>query len=129
MADDKYKIEVVANSNTGNVYDGTAKSASGFETLEFKVGRNTFTVSGLATSDPTETNAGSYANAISGTAVVTDAAGNDVTAQFKVTTVDGTLEIAKADITATTVSTAPSSSAGRTPPTASTPAATSAPSL
>ena len=96
---EKYEIEVVANSNTGNVYDGTEKSATGFETLTFTVEGNTYTVSGLTTSDPASTNVCSLTNAISGTAVVKDAAGNDVTAQFDVTTTDGTLEILPAAIT------------------------------
>ncbi len=50
--DEKYEITVVENSNTGNIYDGTAKSAVGFETLTFTVEGNIFTVSGLETSDP-----------------------------------------------------------------------------
>ena len=95
----KYAITVVANSSTGNVYDGTAKSATGFKTLEFTVEGNTYTVSGLTTSDPSSTNVCTLTNAISGTAVVKDAAGNIVTSQFTVTTTNGTLEIAKRDIT------------------------------
>ncbi len=90
---DKYEITVVANSNTGNVYDGTAKSATGFETLTFTVEGNTYTVSGLTTSNPTSTNVCNLTNAISGTAVVKDGNGNDVTAQFNVTAQDGTLAI------------------------------------
>ena len=96
---DKYEITVVANSNTGNVYDGTAKSAAGFETLEFTVDGNTYTVSGLSTSDPSSTDVCNLPNTISGTAVVKDAAGNDVTSQFTVSTTDGTLEITPAAIT------------------------------
>ena len=95
----KYEITVVANSNTGNVYDGTTKSATGFETLEFTVDGNTYTVSGLETSDPSSTNICNLTNAISGTAVVKDTAGNNVTAQFDVHTTDGTLEITTREVT------------------------------
>ena len=91
--DNKYVITVVAKSSTGNVYDGTAKSVSGFETLTFTVDGNTYTVSGLTTSNPSSTDVATLTNAISGTAVVTDAAENDVTSQFTVNTTNGTLEI------------------------------------
>ena len=97
--DDKYAITVVAKSSTGNVYDGTTKSVSGFETLEFTVEGNTYTVSGLTTSNPSSTDVATLTNAISGTAVVKDAARNDVTSQFNVTTTDGTLEITARPIT------------------------------
>ena len=97
--DDKYQITVTANSNTGNVYDGTVKSAEGFETLEFTIDGNTYTVSGLETSDPVSADVCELANEISGTAVVSDAAGRDVTAQFEVATEDGTLEITAREIT------------------------------
>ena len=95
----KYAITVVAKSSTGNVYDGTAKSVSGFETLEFTVEGNAYTVSGLTTSAPSSTDVATLTNAISGAAVVTDAAGNDVTSQFTVTTTDGTLKITARPIT------------------------------
>ena len=86
-------ITVVAKSSTGNVYDGTEKSVSGFETLTFTVDGNNYTVSGLTTSDPKSTNVANLSNTISGTAMVTDAAENDVTSQFTVNTTNGTLEI------------------------------------
>ena len=88
-----YAITVVANSSTDNVYDGTTKSVSGFETLTFTVDGNTYTVEGLTTSDPSSANVCNLTNAISGTAVVKDGNGNDVTAQFNVTAQDGTLAI------------------------------------
>ena len=91
--EEKYEITVKANSNTGNTYDGTEKSAEGFETLEFEVDGNTYTVEGLTTSDPKSTNVATLTNEISGTAVVKDANGNDVTGQFTVSTENGTLEI------------------------------------
>ena len=81
------------------MYDGTAKSVSGFEKLNFTVEGNTYTVSGLTTSDPSSTNVANLPNTISGTAVVKDADGNNVTSQFNVTTTNGTLEIIKRDIT------------------------------
>jgi len=96
---EKYAITVVAKSSSGHVYDGTEKSVAGFETTSFNVGGHTYTVSGLTTSDPHRTNAGSSTNAISGTAVVKDAANNDVTNQFNVTTQNGTLEIAARGVT------------------------------
>ena len=57
----------------------------GFETLEFTVGGNEYTVSGLSAS-VSGTDAGTYPSNVTGTAKVTDAAGNDVTSQFSVTT-------------------------------------------
>ena len=95
----KYSITVEAESSTGNIYDGTAKSATGFKTLEFEVEGNTYTVSGLTTSDPSSTDVCNLTNAISGTAVVKDANNNDVTAQFNVTTKDGKLEIKAREVT------------------------------
>ena len=96
---EKYTIKVVANSNTGNTYDGTEKSVSGFEKLMFQVEGKTYSVEGLSTSNPALTEAGTVANEITGTAVVKDSYGNDVTAQFTVSTEDGTLEIAKRGVT------------------------------
>ena len=97
---EKYKITVVAKSSTGNTYDGTEKSAEGFETLEFTIGGNTYTVSGLTTSDPSSKDVCELPNEISGDAIVKDADGNDVTAQFEVGTENGTLEILPREITA-----------------------------
>ena len=97
-----YEITVVANSSTGNVYDGTAKSATSFQTLNFTVESNTYTVEGLTTSNPSSTDVCNLTNAVSGTAVVKDVAGNDVTAQFNVATTNGTLSITPATLTVTT---------------------------
>ena len=97
----KYEITVKANSNTGNTYDGTEKSAEGFEKTTFEVDGNTYTVEGLTTSDPKSTNVATLTNEISGTAVVKDANGNDVTGQFTVSTENGTLEILPAEVTLT----------------------------
>ncbi len=69
--------------------------------MEFSVEGNTYTVEGLTTSNPSSTNVCSLTNAISGTAVVKDAKGNDVTNQFTVHTTNGTLEIKPATLTIT----------------------------
>ena len=72
-------------------------------TLEFEVEGNTYTVEGLTTSDPSSVNVCNLTNAISGTAVVKDAAGEDVTAQFTVKTENGTLEITEATLKITVI--------------------------
>ena len=95
--DAAFEIEVVANS-AEETYDGTQKSAEGFETLEFTENGQTYTVSGLSAS-ASGTDAGTYASAISGVAVVTDAQGNDVTDQFAVSVRPGTLTIAPRELT------------------------------
>lgn len=96
--DAKYQITVKANSAAAT-YDGEQHSATGIETNEFTVEGNVYTVSGLTTEDPVKTNAGTYPNNITGTAVVTDANGNDVSGQFEVTTENGSLVIDKAAVT------------------------------
>ena len=96
---EKYEITVVANSNEVT-YDGEVHSVSGFKTLSFTVEGNTYTVSGLD-ARVSGTNAGEYTNAVTGTAVVKDANGNDVTDQFTVKTENGTLTINKATVTIT----------------------------
>lgn len=93
----KYEITVVANSDTVT-YDGAEHSVSGFETTVFTVDGNTYTVSGL-TASVKGTNAKEYTNKVIGTAVVKDANGNDVTAQFTVTTEDGSLTITPRPLT------------------------------
>ncbi|MCB7515069.1 hypothetical protein LI073_13985, partial [bacterium 210917-SL.2.15] len=47
------------------------------------------------------TDAGTYTSAVTGTAVVKDSDGNDVTAQFSVKTENGTLTVTKRDVTIT----------------------------
>ena len=94
---EKYKITVTANS-AEFTYDGNEHAVEGFETLEFTVGGNEYTVSGLSAS-VSGTDAGTYPNNVIGTAKVTDAAGNDVTSQFSVTTESGSLVINKAKAT------------------------------
>ena len=94
---EKYKITVKANS-AESTYDGNEHAVEGFETLEFAVDGNEYTVSGLSAS-VSGTDAGIYPNNVTGTAKVTDAAGNDVTSQFSVTTESGSLVINKAKAT------------------------------
>lgn len=95
-----YKITVVANSG-GEMYNGAAQTVEGFETLTFTTeDGNTYTVSGL-TASTTETDAGEYAVNVVGTPVVKDAAGNDVSDQFSVSTENGTLTITKRSVTLT----------------------------
>ena len=94
---EKYEITVEANSSTGNIYDGSEKSVSGFKTLTFEVNGQTYTVEGLNAS-AAGTDADTYTAEVKGTAVVKDAAGNDVTAQFDVKQKDGQLVIDKAVI-------------------------------
>ena len=91
-------ITVEANS-TSVTYDGEIHSAVGLKTTEFVVGGKTYTVSGLSTEDPSATDAGTYTNNITGTAKVTDAAGNDVTGEFDVEVKDGSLVIDPAEVT------------------------------
>lgn len=94
---EKYEITVTANS-AEFTYDGNEHMAEGFKTLEFTVDGNEYTVSGLSAS-VSGTDAGIYPNNVTGTAKVTDAAGNDVTSQFSVTTESGSLVINKAKAT------------------------------
>ena len=99
--DAKYNVTLVANSNTGNIYDGSEKSATGIQTDEFEIDGVKYKVSGYHTSDPTATDAGTYDNVITGTYKVMDPEGNDVTDQFAVATQNGKLEIAKRKVTLT----------------------------
>ena len=94
--DAKYEIEVESNS-AEFTYDGNEHMAEGFKTLEFTVDGNEYTVSGLNASG-VKTDAGTYSNAITGTAKVVDVSGNDVTDQFSVTTKSGSLVIKQASV-------------------------------
>lgn len=85
-------ITVEANS-TSATYDGGTHSAAGLKTTEFVVGGKAYTVSGLSTEDPSAADAGTYTNNVTGTAKVSDAAGNDVTSEFAVEIKDGSLVI------------------------------------
>ena len=98
----KYEVTIKANS-TSTTYDGRVHSAKGLESTTVIANGRTFTVEGLTTSDPRGKDANvkpdDYINHITGTPVIKDEAGNDVTSQFEVTTVDGKLTIAKRDVT------------------------------
>ena len=98
--DAKYQVTVKANSGNAT-YDGKAHQATGVETYKFTVEGNEYTVSGFTTEDPSKTDAGTYSNNITGTPIVTDANGNVVTSEFQVNTENGSLVIAKADVTLT----------------------------
>ena len=92
---EKYQITLTPNSKS-EAYDGTEKSVSGFETLEFQINGQTFYVSGVEAS-AAGTDAGEYPVTKSGQAVVTDAEGNDVTDQFIVNIDDAKLTIVGVD--------------------------------
>ncbi|MDO5791103.1 MAG: hypothetical protein Q4Q41_00880 [Coriobacteriia bacterium] len=100
----QYQVTVEANSSIGNTYDGVEHAATGLKTSEFTVDGQKYTVEGLSTSDPKAVKAGEYANIISGTPVVKDANGNDVSSQFAVKLVPGELKIAKRSVTLTSAS-------------------------
>ena len=96
---EKLSITVRANGGTAT-YDGKDHTVSGLETTEFTVNGKKFTVEGLSAA-VTGKNAGSYTNEVKGTATVKDEAKNDVTSQFTVSKVDGSLEISKRKVTLT----------------------------
>ena len=99
---ERYQITLTPNS-ASVTYDGTEKSVSGFESLEFEVDGSAYTVSGL-TAGATGTDAGEYPVEVTGDVVVTDSDGNDVTSQFAVTTEVGALTIAPRPVTLTSAS-------------------------
>ncbi|MGN8752407.1 LPXTG cell wall anchor domain-containing protein [Collinsella sp. HCP28S3_E12] len=92
---EKYQITLTPNSKSVT-YDGTEKSVSGFETLEFQINGQTFYVSGVEAS-AAGTDAGEYPVKVSGQAVVIDSDGNDVTDQFTVNIDDAKLTIVGGD--------------------------------
>ena len=87
-----YAISVEANS-ASKMYDGEPITAEGFKALEFTVDGHVYTVSGLSAKRTGTNVSDSGAVAVEGSAKVLDAEGNDVTAQFKVSTKDGELKI------------------------------------
>lgn len=97
--DAKYEVTLKANSSTGNVYDGTEKSAKGVVTDRFVIDDVEYAVSGYETQDPAEVAAGVYTNNVTGDFKVKDPAGNDVTSEFAVHTEDGELEILPREVT------------------------------
>ena len=97
-----YEVTMTSKSNASAItYDGLSHNVNGFVTNTFTtVDGNTYTVEGLNAS-VTEIFAGTYPNTITGTPVVKDAYGNDVTDQFTVNQVPGTLTIGKRPISFT----------------------------
>ncbi len=97
--DAKYEVTVYANDGEF-LYDGKEHVVSGFKSLQVTVEGKTYTVSGL-TAVGKATNAGTYFVTVSGTPMVTDAAGNDVSGEFDVDAFPGRLVIAKREVTLT----------------------------
>ena len=104
--DAAYEVTVRANSLTAT-YDGTEKHVSGFENetadgIPVEVNDQTYYVSNLV-SQASGINVSDSMTAIpvTGTAVVKDASGNDVTEQFNVTVTPGSLTINKRSVTLT----------------------------
>ncbi len=90
---EKYEITVVGNSDEVD-YNGTEQSVTGFETLNFTVNGQTYTVEGLtAEAKGTDASDTPYEGTITGEAIIKDVNGNVVTDQFTVTRTPGTLTI------------------------------------
>ena len=100
---DEHKHEAVVQAPSKSAtYEGKAKSAGTELTGKtFQWKGQTYTIEGLTSENVTKTDAGEYENKVNGTAKVLDAAGNDVTAQFKVTKKSGKLTIKKRQVTLT----------------------------
>ena len=96
---EKTVITVKAKDGTAT-YDGKDHTVSGFEATTFEVNGNKYTVTGLSAT-VTGKDAGNYTNEVTGTAVVKDAAENNVTKQFTVKTENGSLDIAPKSVTVT----------------------------
>ena len=118
-ADERFVLIAAAASGT-ELYDGSEKTLSGFasadggqaegaaavpdgESLVASVGGHTYTVSGL-TAEAAGTHAGTYENRVSGTAVVSDEAGLDVTDQFRIEKLNGRLDITPRQVVLTSAS-------------------------
>ena len=91
--DDPFAITVEAKSGKF-LYDGEEKVVEGFKTLEFIVNGLTYTVEGID-AYAAETDADRYTVEITGEPVVLDEDGNEVTEQFDLNLIDGTLVIEK----------------------------------
>lgn len=96
---EKKTITVTAKSDTAE-YNGSERSVNGFETLEFVIDGQTYTVSGL-TASASGIDAKDYVSKVEGTAVVKDSSGKDVTERFTVNTVNGKLTITRKTVTLT----------------------------
>ena len=104
--DDDKKLEITVTAKSDEQpYNGTEQKVEGFETLEFNVGGQVYKVEGLqAKAVGTDVKEGGYESKVTGTAVVRDAAGKDVTDQFKVKTENGKLTITPIEIKISTES-------------------------
>lgn len=120
---DAQQYILTITGNSGNVkYNGQAQTLSGFslsargndeyrvegigdpaESVSFTMNGATYSVSGISAVG-SGTNAGEYLVDITGSPVVRDAAGNDVTKDFKFEYLPGTLTIDKRNITMTSAS-------------------------
>ena len=99
--DPNYQYEITVEANSGTVkYNGQVQSVSGLKKTQFEVAGHTYTVSGLSAS-VSGTDAGEYTVNVTGTAIVKDIDGNDVTRQFIVKTQPGQLTIEKRNVTLT----------------------------
>lgn len=96
---EKKTITVTAKSDTAE-YNGSERSVNGFETLEFVIDGQTYTVSGL-TASASGIDAKDYVSKVEGTAVVKDSSDKDVTERFTVNTVNGKLTITPKTVTLT----------------------------
>ena len=103
LEDSKKHTAKVTAPSYKDTYDGTEKSAGKELTgTTFQWKGQTYTIKGLTSENVTKTDAGEYENKVNGTAKVLDAAGNDVTAQFKVRVENGSLVINPKEYTVTT---------------------------
>ena len=101
--DAKYNATVTAASGEA-LYDGKEHSVSGFAgDGKVTVDGHEYTLSGLEASG-SGVDAGTYPVNITGTPVVTDEEGNDVTDQFSISMVPGSLEITKRSVVMTSAS-------------------------
>jgi len=98
----KYDITIEANSGEYK-YDGIEKIVNGLKESTFTLDGKEYIVSGL-TVEAKATNAGEYKVNIVGTAIVLDAEKNDVTSEFAIKPVSGSLIINKRDLTFTSES-------------------------
>ena len=96
---EKYEITVTAKSDT-KTYNGREQNVTGIVTNEFTVNGQKYIVSGL-TAEAKGTDVDTYTTTVTGTAVVTDNLGHDVTAQFTVKPENGTLTIKAKKVTIT----------------------------
>ena len=98
------RFEVDVEANSGEVmYDGQEHSASGIKNKQFAIEGVNYSISGI-TSYISGTDAGTYTAAITGTPVITDMLGNDVTSQFKINLISGSLTITPRKVTFTSES-------------------------